>query len=85
MTLTFVIDGERGFGPEDWKVGTRRSSKLGNVCIKALRMSCRSGKLAGWEIRSYSGALLSPETLLEDSGLPDGARLFLTRPAYLSG
>lgn len=74
ITLVFVINGE------NFSVGTNLEAPLINAIEKALRESGNVGRrdLNEWEVRDANGVLLNTSKKVEDLGLRDGTRLFLS-------
>jgi hypothetical protein len=51
---------------------------LGAISEKALEKTHNSGPLSKWKLTTQSGAVLSFDVKLKDSGVQDGATLFLS-------
>jgi hypothetical protein len=73
LTLVFVVGGE------DVAVEINPNAPLKAALEKALAKSGNTGRPPNdWEVTDEGGSVLDPSTKVEDLGLQDGARLFLT-------
>jgi hypothetical protein len=74
ITLVFIINGE------NFRVETNVNAQMVSAVEKALQDSGNTGRRNPdeWELRDSSGALLEIHRKVQDLGLKDGARLFLS-------
>ena len=73
MTVVFVVNGV------DVPVEANIHEPLRAARDKALAESGNTGRpVDEWQVTDDQGQELAPDSKLEDLGLPDGARLFLT-------
>ena len=73
ITLIFIINGE------NFSVETNINAPLTAAVQRALSESGNSGRpLSEWEVRDSAGALLDMTRTVEELGLKNGARLFLS-------
>jgi Protein of Unknown function (DUF2604) len=73
ITIVFIINGE-GFS-----VATNVNAPLSAAVERALSESGNTGRPLGeWEVRNSSGVLLEIVRTIEELGLREGARLFLS-------
>ena len=73
IDITFIINGE------DVTVQARQEQKLEELRLQALAQSHNTGRSPdAWAVRSDGGVLLSTDATVEELGILDGARLFLT-------
>jgi hypothetical protein len=73
IVLIFIINGV------DYRIEANVEAPLAVAVERALAESRNTGRpLDEWEVRNSSGVLLEKDRTIEDLGLKDGARLFLT-------
>jgi hypothetical protein len=74
ITLIFIINGE------DFRVETNVEARLIIAVERALVESGNTGRRdpREWEVRNSSGVLLEVDRTIQELGLKDGTRLFLS-------